>query len=253
MVQLQLRPRGVGEIIGATFTIYRKRFGPMIAIALVLGLIPAVLSILGGCTAAEVGTTCDTAIGWVGEVAFQIATIAASAAAALVAAGAFTDVTPDWRKSAGEGLRRVVSVVVATIVVGVLVAAGFVLVVVPGIILGISFMVVTPAIMIERIGPFASMGRSWRLVSGERWRLFGVGIVTVFTFVVVFGIAGIVLFILLSAIGIDGDAASNYTQKIISMLAVPMAGIGTVIYLDLRVRKEDLQAEELAAILSRED
>ena len=63
MAQLQLRPHSVGDIIDASFTVYRKRFGPMIAIALMLVFIPFVVGVVGGCTITELQTSCDTAIG----------------------------------------------------------------------------------------------------------------------------------------------------------------------------------------------
>ncbi|WP_420614078.1 hypothetical protein [Candidatus Spongiisocius sp.] len=40
MAQLELRPLGVGEIVYDSFTVYRRRFAPMVAVALVLGSIP---------------------------------------------------------------------------------------------------------------------------------------------------------------------------------------------------------------------
>ncbi|MCY4621512.1 MAG: hypothetical protein OXD34_06720 [bacterium] len=51
MAQLQLRPLGVGEIVDATFTVYRRRFGPMFAIAVVLVFIPFLVSLVGGAAA----------------------------------------------------------------------------------------------------------------------------------------------------------------------------------------------------------
>ena len=97
MAQLQLRSHSVGDIIDASFTVYRKRFGPMIAIALMLVFIPFVVGVIGGCTITELQTSCDTAIGWIGQIASQIGMVIAAAAAMLVAAEAYVGTSSDWR------------------------------------------------------------------------------------------------------------------------------------------------------------
>ena len=253
MAQLQLRSHSVGDIIDASFTVYRKRFGPMIAIALMLVFIPFVVGVIGGCTITELQTSCDTAIGWIGQIASQIGMVIAAAAAMLVAAEAYVGTSSDWRLSAAAGLRRIIPIVVATVVVTVAVAIGFVLVLVPGIFLAVSFAVFTPVLMIERVGPIESLGRSWRLVTGERWRLFGAGLSMIIISVIVLGIIGFVLYLVLSGLGglSEGDA-SYYTQQIVTLLSIPLsAAVGAVLYVDLRVRKENLDVEGLSALLAR--
>ena len=255
MAQLQLRPHSVGDIIDASFTVYRKRFGPMIAVALMLVFIPFVVGVIGGCTITDLQTSCDTAIGWIGQIASQIGTVIAAAAATLVAAEAYAGTSADWRPSAAAGLRRIVPIVVATVVVAVAVAIGFVLVLVPGIFLALSFAVFTPVLMIERVGPMESLGRSWRLVTGERWRLLGAGLSMIIISVIVLGIIGFVLYLVLSGLGglSEGDA-SYYTQQIVTLLSIPLsAAVGAVLYVDLRVRKENLDLEGLSSLLARRD
>lgn len=255
MAQLQLRPHGVGDIIDASFTVYRRRFGSLIAVAASLCVIPFVVSLIGGCTLDEQGfATCDSAVGWIGHVATAIAQIVAGAAGILIAAEAYADRSSDWRRSAAAGLRRAVPIIAALIVVGVTVGIGIVLLVVPGVFLVVSFAVVLPALMIERVGPIASLRRSWNLVSGERWRLFGVGLVLIILVTIVMVIIGIIVGLILSRL-IDGGDAGYSTQQLVSVLlgAPVSASIGAVLYLDLRVRKDDLDSAELSALLSRID
>ena len=255
MAQLQLRPHSVGDIIDASFTVYRRRFGPMIAIALMLVFIPFVVSVIGGCTSNAAQISCESAIGWIGNIASQIGIVVASAGAMLVAAQAYAGISSDWRQSAAAGLRRTIPILVATVVVVIVVIVGLVLVLVPGIFLAVSFAVFTPALMIERVGPMESLGRSWRLVSGERWRLLGAGLAMIIISVIVFGIIGVVIYFVLSGLaGLSDGDASYYSQQITTLLSVPLsAAIGAVLYVDLRVRKEDLDTAELTALLSRVD
>lgn len=290
MAQLQLRPLGVGEIVDASFTVYRKRFGPMVAIALVLVFIPFLVSLVGGCSLGDTGSvTCSSAIGWLGYIVSSIGSIVATAAAVLVAAGAYAGVPSDWRLATRVGIRRILPIVGSTIVAGLLIFSPFVpglvlmllalfgadgesagledlifsagiavgglalaiLAIVPSIILAISFAVVWEALMVERTGPMESIKRSWRLVSGERWRLFGAVLLMVIIGAIVFGIMWLVLFLILSGLGMSEEIASYVVQQVVTLLSIPLtAAVGTVLYLDLRVRKESLDTERLGAALA---
>ena len=54
---------------------------------------------------------------------------------------------------------------------------GFVLLIVPGLILLTIWAVIVPAIVIDRVGVFDSFGRSRELVRGSGWQVFGVIVV----------------------------------------------------------------------------
>ena len=253
MAQLQLRPLGVGEIIDATFTVYRRRFGPMFAIALMLVFIPFLISLVGGCSLDSGGSaTCASPIGWLAYIAGSIGALVAGTAAVLVAAEAYAGVSSDWRRAMRIGLRRILPIIGATIVAGVLVGIGFVLLIIPGIFLFVSFAVVWEALIIEGAGPIESIKRSWRLVSGERWRVFGAGLLVMIIAIIVFGVVSAVVWLILSpGLGMSGGMAGYVVQQVSTLLSTPLtAALGTVIYLDLRVRKESLGTAELAAALS---
>lgn len=252
MAQLQLRPLGVGEIVDASFTVYRRRFGPMFMIGLVLVFIPFLVSLVGGCTSEAGATTCSSPIGWLAVAVGTIGSIVAGAAAAIVAAEAYAGVQSDWRRAMRIGVRRTLAIIIATIVIGVLIGIGFVLVIVPGIFLLISFAVVWESLIIEGIGPMDSIKRSWRLVSGERWRLFGAGLLIMIIAVIVFGILSAVVWLILAAgLGVDDNMSSYLVGQLATLVSIPLSGaVGAVIYLDLRVRKDSLDTDGLAAALS---
>ena len=254
MAQLQLRPLGVGEIVDATFTVYRRRFGPMIAIALVLVFIPFLVSLVGGCTLDSGSITCTSPIGWFGYLAGIVGSTVASAAAILVAAEAYTDVSSDWRRAMRIGVRRTLEIILLWIMVGIPIAIGFVVLIIPGIFLAVSLAVVWGALIIEGIGPMESIKRSWRLVAGERWRVFGAGFLVIILIVIVIGIASAVIALILSSgLGVSGGMTGYLVQQVATLLSIPLtAALGTVIYLDLRVRKESLSADELAGALSEQ-
>ena len=100
------------------------------------------------------------------------------------------------------------------------------------------------AIMIEGKESIAALGRSRELVRGNWWRLFGVGVVFVLIFGAVSiagGIAGLVLEIFSPVPGQLAFTAAT-------VLVFPVMSIGrTLVYLDLRVRKENYNLGVLAA------
>ena len=227
----------------------------MIAIALLLVFVPFLISLVGGCTvdAETFTTTCGSAIGWIGSIASQIGMAVASAAATLVAAEAYVGIPSDWRRSAAAGLQKIIAIVAATIVVVLVVVAGFVVVLIPGIFLAVSFAVYAQALMIEKVGPMESLGRSWRLASGERWRLFGAGLSMLVISIIALGIIGGILYLVLAELaGLNSGDVQYFVQQVVTLLSIPLsAAFGTVLYLDLRVRKDGLEAAELTALLSR--
>jgi hypothetical protein len=59
------------------------------------------------------------------------------------------------------------------------ITAGFLLLIVPGLVLLTIWLLIVPAIMLEGRGVLASFGRSRELVSGHGWNVFGVIVVTI--------------------------------------------------------------------------
>ena len=98
----------------------------------------------------------------------------------------------------------------------------------------------------------ASLGRSWRLASGERLRLFGVSLV--FVIPVFIGVGIISLPLVFLPIDLSRGAAGFWfylAQATWGVVFIPLfSSLTTVLYLDLRVRKEGLDEGTLAAELS---
>jgi hypothetical protein len=102
---------------------------------------------------------------------------------------------------------------------------GFVLLVIPGVLLMTWWSVVGPAVVVERRGVLASFARSYRLVRGNDWSVFAVlasvGVLTV----------TIRLLALLVATGVAGAAA----QVLVTALLTPVwALLPCVLYFTLR-------------------
>lgn len=121
--------------------------------------------------------------------------------------------------------RALLSAIVANVIVFIAVVIGFVLLFVPGIFLAVSFIFVIFAIGVEDAGPVAALRRSWELASGNRWRLFALGL-----------IVGIITG-LLSGIGSVVSIANPTAGQVISLvISAPLTVLGYGILADAYVQ-----------------
>ena len=75
-------------------------------------------------------------------------------------------------------------VAIASILAGIAITIGLILIIVPGLFLITIWAVIVPVIVIERSGALASFGRSRQLVRGNGWHVFGT-LVLVFVILIV--------------------------------------------------------------------
>ncbi|HEX9265964.1 MAG TPA: hypothetical protein VF965_00620 [Candidatus Limnocylindria bacterium] len=118
--------------------------------------------------------------------------------------------------------------------------------------LGCSWLVAPVIVVVEKMGPIAALGRAWRLSGGNRWRILGIQVLLVILNLVLSLLIG-ALFGGLVAAGAQGGTpgqlgVTSIVQSIVNLASTiiwaPVEWIAfTVLYYDLRVRKEafDLQ------------
>jgi hypothetical protein len=131
----------------------------------------------------------------------------------------------------GELFSSVSPVLLALIAVSILgalgIGIGFLLLVVPGLVLLTFWSVVAPVTVIERPGVFTAFGRSWELVRGYAWPVFGT-IVLVFLLVVAASIAAALIGLAL------GDVGRAILSWIFDALTQPVAALtASVLYFTL--------------------
>ena len=146
-------------------------------------------------------------------------------------------------ESLSAGFARLLPALGTTFAVVILVMIGFVLLVVPGIIAMLMMYVALPVCVVERLGPFASMGRSRFLTKGSRWKLLGLALLMYLAILVLGGIFGGVGAYLGGFLGyrIGAMPVSILIYAFFSVLAA-------VVYHDLRVAKEGVDVDTLAGV-----
>jgi hypothetical protein len=114
---------------------------------------------------------------------------------------------------------------------GIGITIGFILIIIPGLILITIWSVVAPVTVLERPGVFAAFGRSQRLVKGSGWQVFGV-IVIVFLLLMVAGIVAAAI-----STGL-GDVGQAIVQWIANVVTAPVYALtASVLYFALRAAR----------------
>jgi len=166
----------------------------------------------------------------------------------VLAAGAYVDVEPDWRKALGFARREYFPLLIASVLTVLATLFGLALLIFPGIFMAISYAMALEAVMLEGHGAFSGLGRSWRLVNEHRGRIFGVGLAFFLIILLVVGIPGAIIF------AVFGQSGYVVWSGIVNLVFLPLtSSLGVAIYFDLRVRKEhlDAQADQLEEIRMR--
>lgn len=131
------------------------------------------------------------------------------------------------------------------IVMGLGIGAASLLILVPGIILYVMWFVAVPALVEERRGILAALGRSRQLTAGARWPIFGLVIAYIILSLLISG-AGT----LLSTLSL-GTIAGQVVQALLSMVSALIASTGVAAtYVELRIVKEGTSVDALAEIFS---
>ena len=182
--------------------------------------------------------------------AFVASTVAIGACFKAIA-DAYLGERPSWRTSVGYALRRVHSLLWLVLLYYVLVLVGLFLCLVPGIFLGVAWVVAIPALLTEGIRGRRALGRSYRLIKGRWWPTFGLALLAlVFASFVSYAVQLLFFAPVLTdaAEGAPVVLAANTLGSIFSSaISTPLiAAFTTVLYFDLRVRKEGFDLALLA-------
>lgn len=112
---------------------------------------------------------------------------------------------------------------------------------------------VSPAVAtIERHGPISSLRRSWSLSSGFRWRIVGLFLLLVVLFLVLLFLTAFVVGLILAVDRNLGTIATFIALFAAVPLWMPLFfGTMTVLYYDLRVRKEGFDLQLAAEAMPR--
>lgn len=211
----------VGTTLSEVFRIYREQAGVLLPVAFWLFLVVAIVNAL---------TEGIFALFWLG--------IVVSLAVGTLYQGMVVELVRDVQdgrldSSIGDLMRSVLPVlgtlIGAAILSGLGIAAGLILLIVPGLILLTMWAVIAPVIVVEGSRVFDAFGRSRQLVKGQGWPVFGSVVVAY----LIGAIAG-VLFILIANSIADGPIVRVVFSALASTITAPIeALVASVLYFRL--------------------
>ncbi|HEX6508152.1 MAG TPA: glycerophosphoryl diester phosphodiesterase membrane domain-containing protein [Chloroflexota bacterium] len=224
----RFRPMDLGDILNTTFNLYRDNFMLFAGIVAVIVVPQAILEALLAISHSTL---------------FVLLLALVSVAAPFLEVGALAEAVAARYLGRSITIREAFEsigwptflvLVGASLLAGICVLVGLVLLVIPGIYIGVRLTLVAQAAVLERRGVTDSLARSWNLVEGNWWRVFGI--------VLVVSILVAVLETLVSRIvGVAaGDIVGNgLGTAIVGIVFQPIQAIAlTLLYFDLRIRKE---------------
>jgi hypothetical protein len=264
----QLRPLGIGEILDVGIKIYLRNWLTLFKIVVFVVLpaqilvnfieisaLPSNVTLSSGSTGPLGGTFTQYGpvsrhdrnvllIGFISAFVIQfVAGRFAQAGCFRAIADAYLGEEVGWRSSLRFALRRLPAIIWMTILAGILTVLGFVLLIIPGVYLYVAFTVAVPVLLVEGAGPWRALRRSRQLVRGRWWGTLGVAVVgSLLVSVVSLAVSGLlvgVAFANPSRNTVTGFVLNTLAATLGSMIATPAAAaFVTVLYVDLRVRKE---------------
>ena len=166
------------------------------------------------------------------------------------------------RASIGEslsvGIARLLPLLGVSVLMAIALIFGFMLLIVPAIILYMIWIVATPAVVAEDIGVVEAFGRSSYLTKGARWKIFGLQLLLLVVFWIVSAIVGV--FMVMGG-GMQTMASEMAAGRIPVSFLIMGAVSGTLLtafwstlqtslYISLRDWKDGPQTEALADIFA---
>jgi hypothetical protein len=248
-----LRPLGVGEILDAALAVYRLHAFSLWRLVAVVVALPAALDGALAVAMRQVGDPEQNSgslllLEFLVLVVSLVAASIAVAAAYRLVADAYLGRPVDPDQSLRFGLRRLRSVIWVTLLNALGAFAGFLLFVVPGIFLIIAWSIAIPVLLGENLRGTKALRRSRALVRGRWWPCAGViGLMYVLELIVYAGI----LLVVSAIVDTGGNDSVLFIERgvgslIVSTLVLPFqVAVTTVLYIDLRVRKEGFDVQLL--------
>ena len=242
MVDVAAGRFGIGSVIGRGFGVLFRNIVPFGVLALVVTSPTYIYAIAtAGSPFAMAG---EQIVLWIVQVLLTYVVTAA------LVYGTFQDLRGQHRgigDIVGRGLSTMLPVIGVAILVFICFFIGFILLFVPGVFVAIVLWVAIPVAVVERPGVFASLSRSAELTKGFRWRILAVVVILFVIQLLINTVAGFVFGF--SVVASGGSGLSIVPLWVLQAFTTALyAVVGTVGYHDLRVRKEGVDVEELAAV-----
>jgi hypothetical protein len=216
-----------GSVIGQAWEMYKAHWRHLVPVAFVVYLLISLFALL-----------LAVLLGWLGVLLGALVSLAGVfwlQGALVIAVDDVRDGRADLsiQETLNRVLPRLNTLTLAGFLAALGITVGFLLLIVPGLVLITLWLLIVPAIMLEGRGVFESFGRSRQLVSGHGWNVFGVIVLTIAIFIALNIGVGIV------EAALDSRWPSLLLDIATQTAAAPFLALAwTITYYELRAIKE---------------
>ncbi len=239
----------IGDVVNRTFGAISRNFVVFFLLSFVLVGIPTF--VLG---VAQFGALSDDvgAFGITMLVALIVNLVATYILQGALIHGAVVDFNggrANFGACLSTGLNHFFPLTMIAILMTLGIMLGTLLLIVPGIILSIMWLIVIPVQVVENTGITEALSRSRELTRGNRWKIFGL-------YVIFFILASAISLLVMLPVGLFGASAPGGASLVIVIFQmistvltaiVSAAGV-SALYYELRKSKEGVGAEALAKV-----
>jgi hypothetical protein len=242
----------IGRVIQQTFAVLGRNFVSFFVLALILTGVPTL--VMGLLQTAAMRADSVASWSWV------LVTGLISGVMALVLQGALIFGTVNdlngRRVSVTDsltiGLRNFLGLFAVGLLYGLAVVLGLFLLIVPGLIVAVTWSAAVPALIAERVGILDTFGRSAELTRGNRWRIFGLFVVYALVFLVITMVVALVAGVASFVAG-AWAAGHNPVELVTSVISNVLSGLigatgAAVLYTELRRVREGATPDALASV-----
>ncbi|HLN67966.1 MAG TPA: hypothetical protein VK280_11875 [Streptosporangiaceae bacterium] len=212
-------------VLGEAWGMYKTFAKHLLAIAFVIYLVAAVITALLALAGGTVGILLGTLVSVIAAFVLQ--------ATLVKAVQDIRDGQADMSigQTVSSALPYLAPVAGASILAGIAITIGLLLIIVPGLFLITIWAVIVPVIIIEQSGALASFGRSRALVRGHGWHVFGTLVLVYIIMLVVNIVLGLIFSALPHVLGdglssvISGTLISPFLALVVTLVYYRLVGI----------------------------
>lgn len=253
------RTYSIGRVVSGAFQILRRGFVPLIALILLFGLVPTILSYLfilpavGGLAATPEAQQAQmnairahAGLLVPAYVVLLLVTCASYMAQFHAAIRIGEGDAPRILDSAAHGIRKALPMLGLTVLTYIALVIASVLFIIPALILLVRWSASAQALAVENVGIIGALRRSGELTRGSRWRILLMVIVG-FMLLAVWGLGIFAAAGLVAALGPVGFVAQTLAGFLFGLLIVTLSAAH---YLELRALREEMGAGRLAEVFA---
>jgi hypothetical protein len=229
-------PISVGSILSHTFSVFFKNPGLFLALGFLV-VLPAVLL--------DVESIRNPGYRFLAQLGVNVIQLVFQGAMAYGVFQVLRGEKAGIGDAMGRGMSRIVPLCGAALLLGIAKVIGYLLLIVPGIIMTCVWIVTIPACVVEKLGASRSMERSAELTRGNRWSIFGL-VALLFVVMVLLGLG--VGFGLVALTG-GNKAVAQMAVAFVAFIPQTFDSVMcAVLYYDLRASREGVTVDSLANV-----